>query len=192
MNEFTLNTAAMAAAAAAASGVNSTGAATSIPAFTQSQSQGPYMHESTSSFQSYISSTPTNPNGSIGFSSTLNSLMSPGTSPTDRGTGQRSNRIRRITNLSSIFTTNSNNTLTPNAAAVAAAALAGQAQAKSTLNEILSNYSKELPPLSEKLNLKAYDPSILEIESKWNVFVGDAFVQVSQLTSHKIRSLSFI
>ena len=138
------------------------------------------MHDSTSSFQSYISSTPTSAtpiNGSIGFSSNLASLMSPGASPTDRGTAQRSNRIRRITNLSSIFT-NNNNTLTPSAATVAAAALAGQAQAKFVLNEILTNYSSELPPLSEKLNLKAYDPSILEIESKWNAFVGDAFAQV--------------
>ena len=178
MNEFTLNTAAMAAAAAAASGANSMGAATT-PLF--AQSPGLFMQDSTSSFQSYISSTPTAAtptNGSIGFSSNLSSLMSPGASPTDRGTVQRSNRIRRITNLSSIFT-NNNNTLTPSSASVATAELASQAHSKLVLSEILLSYSKKLPPLSEKLNLKAYDPSILEIESKWNVFVGDDFTQVS-------------
>lgn len=182
MNEFTLSTAAMAAAAAAASGASSTGAATSTPIFTQSQ--GLSMHDSTSSFHSYISSTPTSSTptyGTISFSSNLSSLMSPGASPTDRGTGQRPNRIRRITNLSSIFANNSSTLSPSSAASVATGPLASQAKAKFVLNETLFSYSKELPPISEKLNLRPYDSSILEIESKWNVFVGDAFVQVKHL-----------
>jgi hypothetical protein len=47
------------------------------------------------------------------------------------------------------------------------------------MNECLNNYLKELPRLPDELNVKSYDPSILEIESDWNKFVGEPFSQVN-------------
>lgn len=47
------------------------------------------------------------------------------------------------------------------------------------LAEKLTTYLKELPKLPHELGLKTYEPSILDIETDWNKFVGEATVQVN-------------
>lgn len=101
------------------------------------------------------------------------SAGSPGTSPTERiSSVQRTNRMRRITNLSSIFANSSSTSST-----IAASILIAQNQSR--LNDALSMYSRQLPPLPVKYTLCKYEPSILDnTDIKWNSLVGETFAQV--------------
>ena len=96
---------------------------------------------------------------------------SPGTSPTERSV-QRTNRMRRITNLSSIFANSSSTSST-----IAASILIAQNQSR--LNDTLSMYARQLPSLPDKYTLCKYDPSILDTDIKWNALVGETFAQVT-------------
>lgn len=70
--------------------------------------------------------------------------------------------FRRMGQIASIFASYSNSKLVDTA---------------SPLNELLELYTRQLPKLPSEFDIE-FDSALLEIESDWNKFVGDAYAQV--------------